>query len=88
VTIDLKKRLLQHVRRIGLAGQTAGETIDAALIATQEHFERLVVAGSGAHGERLVSLLRCRDVHAHRVYRVLMAAFTLAASSGVTSVTP
>src|SRR5207248_8915901 len=42
----------------------------------------------GSRGEHLVARFRRGDDHAHRIYRLLIAALTFAASSGVTSVMP
>jgi hypothetical protein len=48
----------------------------------------MVVPGRGARGERLIARFHGFDDHARQRHSVLIAALTLAASSGVTSVTP
>ena len=88
VTIDLQKRFLQHVGRVSLAGETACQAKDPRLVPSHDRFERGVVPCRRSRGERFIARLRCGDDGTHRVYRLLIAAFTFAASSGDTSVMP
>ena len=88
MTVDLQEGLLQHVGRIGVAREPARQAKDARLVPPDDRLEGRVVPGRGARGERLVARFRRGDDHAHRIYRLLIAALTFAASSGVTSVMP
>jgi hypothetical protein len=87
MTIRLQERLLQQIRRIGLTRQPAGKPVYAVLVAHDQRFKGMVVPGRGIRRERLVARLNGTG-HARRLYCVLIAACTLAASSGVISVTP
>ncbi len=64
MTVHLEERVLQHVGRIGIAGQPAREAKDARLIPLHDRLEGGVVPGRGARGERLVARFHGGDDHA------------------------
>src|SRR5215510_2686013 len=86
--VHLKESVLQYVGRLGIAREPAGESEHTGLIPLHNRFEGGVVPGRGARGERFVARLGSGDLHDHSVGRLVIAAFTFAASSGVTSVMP
>ena len=80
---------MKHVFRITLVrGQPAGQPVHARLVSGHELLESEFLPRRGAGRERLVALVRGGGRHHLQRSGSRMAAFTLAASSGVISSTP
>ena len=65
VSVHLQERILEDVRRVGLARETAGEPKHPRLVPFRNRLEGMVVPGRCARRERLVARFGRGDDHGH-----------------------